>query len=75
MANRQTKELKKLGLSLRMNKGIPVENQNKDHNHFTIIEVEKPPCQSKRKSLWKGNKSSRDGVIYPAEFKHRAPKN
>ena len=73
--NKQTKELKKLGLSLRVNPGVAVDNQNKGHNHFTIIETEKPPCPSKRKTPWKGCKSARDGVIYPEECKHRAPNN
>lgn len=70
--NKQTKELKKLGLSLRVNSGVVVDNQNKDHNHFTIIETEKPPCPSKRKSPWQGCKSAREEVIYPAEFKNHA---
>lgn len=70
--NKQTKFLKKQGWSLKVNKGVAVDNQNRDQNHFTIFETEKPPCVSKRKTSWKGCKSERGEVIYPAEFKNHA---
>lgn len=75
MANRQTRQLKKKNWSLKVNPGVPVDNQNRDCSHFTIFEYPVGVQPSKRKTAWQGCKSARDGVIYPAECKHRAPKN
>lgn len=79
MANKQTKQLRKLKTSTKVVKGASTSIYDKDDRTGLVpgltlksFEIGRQP--SRRTSPWRGCKSERKEVIYPAEYKNRIKK-